>query len=217
MSAWDVVRHEYEDPHVQSYILWQAFQTAQAVDSPGSGLLAYSILAGRQAQSWTLPLGGSGELANALVRYLEDSGATVVCGKRVVELVVDGGRCSGVVTEDGERYLARRAVVSTIHVKQLVEMAPRGAWGEDFLYGIDTFDAGISSFAQYYADDRGAAVRRAVGHADRCLRQASSAGPRTCSRPGATCARAGCCTRAGCSRRRRPSSTRPVHRRDTTR
>ena len=75
MSAWDVVRHEYEDPHVRAYILWQAFQTAQAVDSPGSGVLAYSIVAGRQAQSWTLPLGGSGELATALVRCLEDHGA----------------------------------------------------------------------------------------------------------------------------------------------
>src|SRR5665213_4123281 len=126
MSAWDVVRHSYEDPHVQSYILWQAFQTAQAVDSPGSGLLAYSIVAGRQAQSWTLPLGGSGELANALVRCLEDSGATVVCGQRVVELVLADGRCTGVVTEDGERYLARRADVETKQVKKQDEMATRG-------------------------------------------------------------------------------------------
>lgn len=151
MSAYDVVRHEYEDPHVRAYVLWQAFQTAQAVDSPGSGLLAYSIVAGRQAQSWTLPLGGSGALADALVRCLEAHGATIACGTRVTELVLDGGRCTGVVTEDGERHLARRAVVSTIHVKQLVEMAPGELWGDDFLYGIDTYDAGISSFAQYYA------------------------------------------------------------------
>ena len=47
LSAWDVIRREYEDPHVQSYLLWQAFQTAQPVDSAGSGLLAYSIVAGR--------------------------------------------------------------------------------------------------------------------------------------------------------------------------
>jgi phytoene dehydrogenase-like protein len=57
----------------------------------------------------------------------------------------------GVATEDGERYLARRAVVSTIHVKHLVDMAPSELWGDDFLYGIDTYDVGISSFAQYYA------------------------------------------------------------------
>jgi phytoene dehydrogenase-like protein len=151
MSAYDVVRHEYESPHVRSYLLWQAFQTAQAVDSPGSGLLAYSIVAGRQAQSWTLPLGGSGELPRALLDCLADHGATVLCGRRVTELVLEGGRCTGVVTEDGERFLARRAVLSTIHVKQLVDMAPAEAWGEDFLDGVDTYDAGISSFAQYYA------------------------------------------------------------------
>ncbi len=151
MSAYDVVRHEYESRHVRAYLLWQAFQTAQAVDSPGSGMLAYSIVAGRQAQGWTLPLGGSGELPRALLDCLADHGATVLCGRRVTELVLDGGRCTGVVTEDGERFLARRAVLSTVHVKQLVEMAPAEAWGDDFLDGVDTYDAGISSFAQYYA------------------------------------------------------------------
>ena len=150
-SAYDVIRREYESAHVQSYLLWQAFQTAQPVDSPGSGLLAYSIVAGRQAQSWTLPLGGSGELPRALVDFLRDHGATIVCGRRVSELVVENGRCTGVVTEDGERFDARRAVLSTVHVKQLVEMAPAEAWGDAFLDGVETYDAGISILAQYYA------------------------------------------------------------------
>ena len=43
--------------------------------------------------------------------------------RTVTELVLEGGRCTGVVTADGERYLARKAVLSTIHVKRLVEMA----------------------------------------------------------------------------------------------
>jgi phytoene dehydrogenase-like protein len=30
-------------------------------------------------------------------------------------------------------------------------MAPREAWGEDFLYGIETYDPGISAFAAHYA------------------------------------------------------------------
>src|SRR5436305_8320298 len=151
MSSYDVVRQLYEDPHVQSYILWQAFQTAQPVDSPGSGLLAYSIVAGRQAQSWTLPLGGSGELARALVDCVEAHDGRVRCNTRVAELVVENGRCSGVVTESGERVDARRAVVSTAHVKRLVEMAPADAWGDDFLDGVGTYDPGLSTFAQYYA------------------------------------------------------------------
>jgi phytoene dehydrogenase-like protein len=151
MTSYDVVKHTYEDPHVQAYILWQAFQTAQPVDSPGSGLLAYSIVAGRQSSSWTLPRGGSGELARALVDCLHANGGELRCNVRVAELVLENGRCTGVVTDGGERIEATRAVVSTIHVKKLVGMAPDEAWGDDFLYGIDTYDAGISTFAQYYA------------------------------------------------------------------
>ncbi len=151
MTSYDVVKHTYEDPHVQAYILWQAFQTAQPVDSPGSGLLAYSIVAGRQSSSWTLPRGGSGELARALVDCLHANGGELRCNVRVAELVLENGRCTGVVTDGGERIEATRAVVSTIHVKKLVDMAPDEAWGDDFLYGIDTYDAGISTFAQYYA------------------------------------------------------------------
>jgi phytoene dehydrogenase-like protein len=151
MTSYDVVMQTYEDPHVQSYILWQAFQTAQPVDSPGSGLLAYSIVGGRQQSSWTLPVGGSGELARALVECLHAHGGTLRLDTRVAELVVENGRCTGVVTEDGERVDANHAVVSTIHVKKLVEMAAGDAWGEDFLDGVETYDAGISTFAQYYA------------------------------------------------------------------
>src|SRR5690348_4760148 len=124
MSSYDVVRHTYESPHVQAYVLWQAFQTAQPVDSPGSGLLAHSIVAGRQQSSWTLPRGGSGELTRALVDCLHAHGGELRCDTRVAELVVENGRCAGVVTDDGERVDARRAVVSTVHVKKLVDMAP---------------------------------------------------------------------------------------------
>ena len=62
MSAWDVIRHEYESDHVRSFMLWQAFQTLVPIDMPGTGQLASSIVYGRQRRSWTLPRGGSGAL-----------------------------------------------------------------------------------------------------------------------------------------------------------
>jgi phytoene dehydrogenase-like protein len=151
MSAWEVVRHEFRSRHVRAFMLWMAFQTAQPVDSAGSGPLAYSIVFGRQRRSWTIPRGGSGELARALVEVIEDGGGEVLCGRRVAGLVLEESRCVGVQTADGERHLAREAVLSTIHVKDLVRMAPREAWGEDFLYGIETYDPGISAFAAHYA------------------------------------------------------------------
>jgi phytoene dehydrogenase-like protein len=151
ISAWDVVRHEFESRHVQSFMLWMAFQTGQPVDSAGSGPLAYSIVFGRQRRSWTIPRGGSGELARALVEVIEDGGGEVLCNRRVVGLVLVNGRCAGVETDDGESHIAREAVLSTIHVKDLVKMAPAEAWGEDFVYGIDTYDEGVAAFAAHYA------------------------------------------------------------------
>jgi phytoene dehydrogenase-like protein len=150
LSAWDVVRHEFTSRHVQSFMLWMAFQTAQPVDSAGSGPLAYSIVYGRQRRSWTIPRGGSGELVRALVEVIEDGGGEVLCGRRVGSLVMRSGRCVGVATEDGEQHLATYAVLSTIHVKDLVKMAPAEAWGEDFLYCVDTYDVGVSAFAAHY-------------------------------------------------------------------
>jgi phytoene dehydrogenase-like protein len=151
MSAWDIVCREFESEHVQAFMLWMAFQTGQPIGSAGSGPLAYSIIFGRQRRGWTLPSGGSGELARALVEVIEQGGGEVLCNRRVTELIVSDGRCTGVVTEDGERHLAARAVVSSIHVKDLVKMAPPSAWGDDFRYAIDTFDEGVSAFAAHYA------------------------------------------------------------------
>ena len=151
LSAWDVIRHEFSDEHIQAFLLWQAYQTLVPVDSDGSGQLAYSLVFGRQRRSWTIPRGGSGALTDALVRCIEEHGGTVQCGRRVVRLLVSGGRCRGVETEDGEWFTASEAVVSTIHVKHLLEMAPAAAWDEGFRYGVETFDVGVSAMAAYMA------------------------------------------------------------------
>jgi phytoene dehydrogenase-like protein len=151
LSAWDVIRREFESRHAQAFMVWQALQTLVPIDAAGSGLLAYSIIFGRQRRSWSILRGGSGALTEALTAFLEDHGASVLCNRRVERLVLEDGRCVGVETSDGERYLARTAVLSTIHVKHLVEMAPADAWGEDFLYGVDTYDIGMSGMAAYFA------------------------------------------------------------------
>jgi len=151
MSAWDVIQDAFEEPHVRAFMLWMAFMTMQPPQRPGTGMLAYSLVYGRQRHSWTLPRGGSGSLPAALARYIRDHGGTILTGKRVTGLVLEGGRCAGVVTQDGARYLAGKAVLSTIHIKHLVDMAPAAAWGEDFVYAVKTWRAGVSMFVTHYA------------------------------------------------------------------
>lgn len=151
MSARDVIRHEFESPHVRAFMGWMAFQTAVPIDQAGTGILTYQIVAPRQVQSWSIPKGGSGRLVDALVGYLADHGAEFHCDTRVSELILEDGRCVGVRASDGRVFRARKAVVSTIHVRHLAGMAPAAAWGENFLYGTATYNVGVPFFATYLA------------------------------------------------------------------
>jgi phytoene dehydrogenase-like protein len=151
MSAWDVVRTEFEDSHTRSFMLWMSVMTVQPADRPGTGSLAYSLTYGRQQHSWTLPRGGSAALPLALARLIEERGGTLLTRKRVTGLVLEDGRCTGVETEDGERYRARRAVVSSIHPKHLADMAPSEAWTDEFRFGVETWRAGIALFPTHLA------------------------------------------------------------------
>jgi phytoene dehydrogenase-like protein len=151
MSAWEVIAGEFADEHTRAFMLWMSFMTMQPPERPGTGLLAYSLAFGRQRHSWTLPRGGSAALPRALARVIESHGGVILTGVTVTGLVRDRGRCAGVETERGDRYVARMAVLSTIHIKHLIEMAPAEVWGEDFRHGVATWQPGISMFVSHYA------------------------------------------------------------------
>lgn len=153
LSAVDVLEHEFTEEHIQAFLLWEACQTFGSVDLPGSGVLPYSIMGGRQKRSWTIPLGGSGKLTDALVSVIESHGGQIHCNTTVSKLLLDGDRCVGIESTDGRQFLANDAVLSTIHIKHLVDMAPADAWGPDFVYGVETYDIGIPLFAAFLVMD----------------------------------------------------------------
>jgi phytoene dehydrogenase-like protein len=150
-SAWEIIQATFEDWHVRAFLLWMSFLTLQPPERPGTGPLAYSIAYGRQQNSWVMPEGGSGALPQALGRLIVAHGGEIRTGERVVRLLLDSGHCAGVETAGGSRYEARHAVLSTIHIKHLVEMAPASAWGEDFVNGVAAWRPGVSMFVAHYA------------------------------------------------------------------
>src|SRR5207237_9442468 len=72
-----------------------------------------------QPASWTTPPGGSIRLPLALAAVIEEAGGTVMTSKSVQRILVEGGRAVGVETADGSHFEAKKAVVSTIHIKHL--------------------------------------------------------------------------------------------------
>jgi len=150
MSAWDIVQDTFEDDHCRTFMLYMAHLAAEPPDSPVTGRLAYG--APRQQHSGRpLPKGGSGALTVALAKYVEAHGGTILTNKWVKQLIVENGKCEGVECVDGSTYRAEKAVVSTIHIKHLVDMAPKEMWGEDFIFGVDTWQAENAMFVTHYA------------------------------------------------------------------
>jgi phytoene dehydrogenase-like protein len=151
MSAWEIIRDNFEDDHCRAFMVWMAYQTVEPPEAAMTGRLAYSICAGRQRWSWTTPKGGSGMLTQALSRLIEAHGGVILTNKTITRLILENGKCTGVECSDGASYKAEKAVLSTIHIKHLVDMAPKEAFGEDFLDGVSTWKAGITLFATHYA------------------------------------------------------------------
>lgn len=150
-SAWEIIRDNFEDDHTRAFMLWMAFMTVIPPDQAMTGRLAYSLVNGRQYWSWTVPKGGSGALPQALARLIEAHGGTILTNKWIQSLIIENGTCVGVECADGTSYRASKAVLSTVHIKHLVDMAPAEAWGQDFIQGVESWQGGATLFVTHYA------------------------------------------------------------------
>jgi phytoene dehydrogenase-like protein len=150
MSAWDLIQDTFEDEHCRAFLLYMSHLSAEPPDAPVTGRLAYAT-ARQQHSGRPIPKGGSGELTQALARLIEAHGGVLLTNKWVHRLVVENGKCTGVECSDGTSYRAEKAVLSTIHIKHLVDMAPRELWGQDFIDGVDTWQAEHAMFVTHYA------------------------------------------------------------------
>ena len=149
MSAWEIISETFADDHCRAFMLGCPY-SLQPVDAPMSARAAYIPLH-QQRESRPLPKGGSGALSQALAAFIAAHNGVVLTNKWIRSLIIENAKCVGVECGDGTSYRADKAVLSTIHIKQLVDMAPRELWGEDFIDGVNTWEAGLTLFATNYA------------------------------------------------------------------
>ena len=150
-SALDVISERFTEEHVRAFFAWIAFMTLHPLDEPETGLLAFSLVAGRQRFSWILPEGGSNRLPLALARIIEEHGGAILTSKPVTRIVVEGGRATGVVTADGSSYTASKVVVSTIHIAHLAGIVGQENLTPEYRAGIARWKPSVTMFAAHYA------------------------------------------------------------------
>jgi phytoene dehydrogenase-like protein len=169
-SAWDVVVENFKHPVTRRVLSWMGFATFQPPRRRGTGVLPISILNGRLEYGWATPVGGSAALPDRLVQLIRDHGGTVLTDSKVSRILVEHERAKGVQTQDGRRYMAQHAVVSSGHVKSMGTMigAPLGA---DLTAAADAWRPGLALFAVHaaleqdvtYASSSGARIHSVAG------------------------------------------------------
>jgi phytoene dehydrogenase-like protein len=150
-TAFDVVTSEFEHDVTRRLLLWMGFATFQPPTRPGTGLLPISILKGRLDYGWATPVGGSGVLPEALARLIHDHGGQVLTDAAVSKILVAQGRAAGVELHDGRIIRARSAVVSSAHVRAMVDMFRDADPPADLLQAATDWRPGIALFAVHAA------------------------------------------------------------------
>jgi beta-carotene ketolase (CrtO type) len=150
MSGYEAVHALFESDHMRAASLACGHFGGVPGGDIGTGSQVFSLM-GQVLTGRPIPKGGSGMLSVSLGRFLEAHKAVVLTNKPVVHLIIESGKCVGVECEDGSQYRADKAVVSTIHLKHIVNMAPRDLWGKEFLRDLEIFQPEQAMFSFHYA------------------------------------------------------------------
>mmetsp|Transcript_6718 Transcript_6718/g.16011 ORF Transcript_6718/g.16011 Transcript_6718/m.16011 type:complete len:676 (+) Transcript_6718:33-2060(+) len=79
-----------------------------------------------EGAAYSVPLGGTIEIANTLVRGLEKNGGKLTTNAHVDHIIVEDGRATGVVLKNGKKITAKQAVVSNATPFDTVKMLNLG-------------------------------------------------------------------------------------------
>lgn len=148
-----------------------ALHTDVGPDDPCGAIVGFMLTMLASSGGFAVPEGGAGAITKALLARLETRGGKVVLGARVRRIVVREGRASAVVTEDGDEYAVRRAIVAdtsapALYLKLLDAEVVPGPIAEAmrrFPYGFGTFkiDWALDGAVPWLSED---AARAAVVH-----------------------------------------------------
>lgn len=145
----------FDGPDPRLLLAGNAMHADVPLDAPGSGLLGFLLAMLAQDGGWPVPVGGSGELTNALQRRATAAGAVIRCGEQVSAIEVRDGRAVGVRTAGGDRVPARRAVIADTSAPELFgRLLPADAVAPPLRRQVDDFVWDAPLVKVNYALDR---------------------------------------------------------------
>jgi len=149
-SAGDILDFWFETDPLKGLLGFDAITGAYASPyAPGTAYVLLHHVFGEVngiKGAWGHAIGGMGAITQAMARACAEAGVDIRTDSPVREVVMDRGRASGVVLEDGTTHRGR-AIVSNINPKLLYGgLIPDGALPADFMERIRKFKCGSGTF-----------------------------------------------------------------------
>lgn len=143
----------FENPHVQAMILGWAMAPQLWPHQEGGGQSFYVMIPAIHYFGESIPEGGSIQLPNALARYIEARGGTVLTDATVSKFIIEENECKGLELADGRSFFANRGVVTTLDPKQsFLRLVEPGLLDDEFLRMVHNFRFGkVSIVRVHYA------------------------------------------------------------------
>ena len=112
--AVELGRSRFGGPSPRLLLAGNAGHSDIPLDAAGSGLMGLLLAMLGQTVGFPVPEGGAGNLTRALARRAESLGGEIRCSSEVVRIEVESGRATAVLTRDGDRAEAVKAVVADV-------------------------------------------------------------------------------------------------------
>lgn len=136
-SVTQFLEERFENEYVKAAIGWHAINDSIAgPSSPGSAYILLHDHAGEDteagARSWGFVRGGIGRVTEAMADAAREVGAEIRTGAKVDEIVVEGGKATGVRLEGGEVVRASRVLSNADPKTTFLDLAPSGSLPKPF-------------------------------------------------------------------------------------
>lgn len=158
MSAVDLLDEWFESPELKATMSCSGIiGTFQGVRSPGTAYVLLHHYMGEidgAFRAWGYSKGGTGGISEAIGRAAEAFGATIRTGAGVERILMEGGRCVGVVLDDGEEIRAKTVLSSADPRTTFMKLVGAQHLDDDFTGDLGRFKLRGSSGKVNLAVDR---------------------------------------------------------------
>ena len=112
----DVIKERFENDHVRTLFLYAVCHWGLDYSQSGVGYLIPLYF--NRMSNYRLTAGGSHRVSNALLKVIFENKGQIRQNAQIKRIIVESGTAKGVELEDGTKFMANKAVVSTIDIHQ---------------------------------------------------------------------------------------------------